>query len=112
MPVSPKLFDDKWVGAIEKVGYKTVKLGIAIDREKNVLINWIDESDVFGLITFGQVDGLVKHLWGEMQFEKLSKLDMGAYRFKYAGMDFEGDKGQCRVSMSSYLEGMGTEKLF
>uniref|UniRef100_A0A0G4IF23 Uncharacterized protein n=1 Tax=Chromera velia CCMP2878 TaxID=1169474 RepID=A0A0G4IF23_9ALVE len=58
------------------------------------------------------VDGLVKHHRGEMQFGKLSRLNMGAYRFKYAGMDCEGDRGQCRVSMSSYLEGVDTEKLF
>uniref|UniRef100_A0A0G4IBI8 Uncharacterized protein n=1 Tax=Chromera velia CCMP2878 TaxID=1169474 RepID=A0A0G4IBI8_9ALVE len=77
IPVSSKLFDDKWVRAIEKVEYKRVELGIAIDRGKNVFINWID--DVFGLIAFGQVDGLVKHLRGEMQFGKLSRLDMGAY---------------------------------
>uniref|UniRef100_A0A0G4FD47 Uncharacterized protein n=1 Tax=Chromera velia CCMP2878 TaxID=1169474 RepID=A0A0G4FD47_9ALVE len=86
MPVSSKLFDDKWVGAAGRAGFMRVELGIALDEKKNVLVNWID--DVFGMIGFGSIDLLIRHLQGEMEFGKIRKLDMRSYHFKYSGMDF------------------------
>eukprot|EP00820_Chromera_velia_P002738 Cvel_3176.t1-p1 / transcript=Cvel_3176.t1 / gene=Cvel_3176 / organism=Chromera_velia_CCMP2878 / gene_product=hypothetical protein / transcript_product=hypothetical protein / location=Cvel_scaffold124:1934-3118(-) / protein_length=371 / sequence_SO=supercontig / SO=protein_coding / is_pseudo=false len=110
MPVSSKLCDNKWVGTTGRAGFEKIELGIAVDKEKNVLINWIDDG--FGLIAFGQVERVMRHLQGEMEFGKMTRLDIASYKFKYAGMDFEEDKGECRVSMSSYLEGVDTDKLF
>uniref|UniRef100_A0A0G4GNL5 Uncharacterized protein n=1 Tax=Chromera velia CCMP2878 TaxID=1169474 RepID=A0A0G4GNL5_9ALVE len=74
MPVSSKLFDDKWVGAAGRAGFMRVELGIALDEKKNVLVNWID--DVFRMIGFGSIDSLIRHLQGEMEFGKIRKLDM------------------------------------
>uniref|UniRef100_A0A0G4H958 Uncharacterized protein n=1 Tax=Chromera velia CCMP2878 TaxID=1169474 RepID=A0A0G4H958_9ALVE len=37
MPVSSKLFDDKWVKAAGKAGFIRVELGITLDEKKNLL---------------------------------------------------------------------------
>jgi len=47
-----------------------------------------------------------------MEFGKIRKLDMCSYHFKYSGMDFQGNEHECKVSMTSYLQGVDTEKLF
>uniref|UniRef100_A0A0G4H0R3 Reverse transcriptase Ty1/copia-type domain-containing protein n=1 Tax=Chromera velia CCMP2878 TaxID=1169474 RepID=A0A0G4H0R3_9ALVE len=41
MPVSSKLFDDKWVGAAGRVGFMRVELGITLDEKKNVLLDGV-----------------------------------------------------------------------